>query len=451
MRQSRLIHRNIIADTVTIGVLTTLVKAMGAVKTVITARYFGRSDQLDAYLMAFLIPSFVGDVLAGAITQAFLPVLVEVRESKRSEDAQRVYGSVLWGSLLFLSVIGVAVALFTGILLHWIASGFTAAKIALTSDMLLIMLPIVPLSALNVTWRTLLNAEERFAVAALAPVLTPITTIVFVILFGQRWGIYSMASGTMVGATLEILLLAGAVRAAGNVVFPRWSRPGAASRKVFLQYVPVASSNVIMGGSSVVDQMMAALLGSGSVSALNYGTRLIGVILAVGPAALGTAILPRLSRLTAAGNWAGFRRMVRTYSILSIAVTLPATAMLVYFSEPLVRLFFERGAFTSVDTKVVTLVQAFSLLQIPFSVLLALLVRVVSSLKKNWLLLNVALVSLIANVVFDLVLMRTYGVAGIALSTTAVHAIAVVYVGALILRSVRQTSPGYSTETRNRP
>ena len=160
-------------------------------------------------------------------------------------------------------------------------------------------------------------------------------------------------------------------------------------------------------------------------------------MLAVGPAALGTAILPRLSRLTAAGNWTGFRRMVQTYSILSIAATLPVTAALMYFSEPLVRLFFERGAFTAVDTKAVALVQAFSLLQIPFSVLLALLVRVVSSLKQNWLLLNLAFVSLIANVVFDLLLMRRYGVAGIALSTTAVHAIGVGYVGALIFRSVR--------------
>src|SRR4051794_5882926 len=139
MRPSRLIHRNIIADTVTIGVLTTIVKGMGAVKTVITARYFGRTDQLDAYLMAFLIPSFVGDVMAGAITQAFLPVLVEVRESQTVAESRRLYGSVLWGSLVFLSGIGVVVALFTGLLLHWIASGFTPAKIELTRDMLFIM------------------------------------------------------------------------------------------------------------------------------------------------------------------------------------------------------------------------------------------------------------------------------------------------------------------------
>ena len=114
------------------------------------------------------------------------------------------------------------------------------------------------------------------------------------------------------------------------------------------------------------------------------------------------------------------------------------TATLIYFSEPLVRVFFERGAFTAVDTKAVALVQAFSLLQIPFSVLLALLVRVVSSLKQNWLLLNLAFISLIANIAFDLLLMHSYGVAGIALSTTAVHAIGVAYVGALILRNVRR-------------
>ena len=432
-------HRNIITDTVKIGALTTLVKLAGAAKAVITARYFGRGDQLDAYLMAFLIPSFAGDVLAGAITQSLLPVFVEVRESKGRQEAERVYSSVLWGSLAFLSVIAVVAGMWAQTLLGWIASGFSSAKIELTRDLLYIMLPIVPLSAWNVTWRTLLNAEERFAVAALAPLMTPVTTIVFVIAFGQLWGIHSLAAGTMAGASLEILLLATAVRGAGMAPFSRWRGSGPAARRVLSQYVPMASSNLIMGGSSVVDQMMAAMLGSGSVSALNYGTRLVGVMLAVGPVALGTAILPRLSQLTAAAKWIEFRRMIRTYSILSIAATIPVTALLVYFSEPLVRLFFQRGAFTAVDTKAVTLVQAFSLLQIPFSVLLALLVRVVSSLKQNWLLLNLAVVSLIANIVFDLWLMRWYGVAGIALSTTAVHAIGVIYVSALIFRRVRRS------------
>ncbi len=436
MRQSRLTHRNIITDTVRIGALTTLVKLVGALKAVTIARYFGRGDLLDAYLIAFLIPAFAGDVLAGAITQSLLPVFFEVRESEGPEQARQLYSNVLWGSLVLLSAIAVGVAIGAAPLLSLIASGFSVAKIRLTRSLLLIMLPILPLSALNITWRTLLSAEHRFAVAAVAPVLTPVILIVFVVLFGRAWGVESLAIGTLAGVVLEIVTVGLAVRASGIPVFPPWRR-SAASGRVISQYVPMASSNLIMGGSSVVDQMMAATLGSGSVSALNYGTRLVQVVLAIGPTALGTAILPRLSRLTAAGDWNQFRIMIRTYGILSIAATIPATATLIFFSEPLVRLFYERGAFTRADTHAVAIVQSFSLLQIPFSVVLALLVRVVSSLKQNRLLLNLAILSLAANVVFDLILMRWYGVAGIALSTTAVHAIGVMYVGVLTFRRLR--------------
>jgi putative peptidoglycan lipid II flippase len=98
------------------------------------------------------------------------------------------------------------------------------------------------------------------------------------------------------------------------------------------------------------------------------------------------------------------------------------TLLLALASEPLARLFFQRGAFTIGTSQLVGHVQALSLLQIPFSVLLVLVVRIVSSLKVNRLLFHLAVFSLIANVVFDLALMRWLGVAGIALSTTLVHA-----------------------------
>jgi putative peptidoglycan lipid II flippase len=163
-------------------------------------------------------------------------------------------------------------------------------------------------------------------------------------------------------------------------------------------------------------------LGAGSVSALNYGTRLVAVILSIGSSSLGTAILPRFSKLAAAGRWQELQAGFRSLAWLSLAVTVPLTLLLALASEPLARLFFQRGAFTIGTSQLVGHVQALSLLQIPFSVLLVLVVRIVSSLKVNRLLFHLAVFSLIANVVFDLALMRWLGVAGIALSTTLVHA-----------------------------
>jgi putative peptidoglycan lipid II flippase len=428
----------ILRDTAHIGVLTTLVKVAGAAKMVVIARYLGAGEMLDAYLMAFLVPSFVGDSLSGAITQALLPTLVHVRKQGSEKEAERLYSGTLLGSTGLLLITAIMVAWLNKPLLRMIAPGFNDTKIDLTSSLLLIMLPILPLSAIGVTWRTLLNAQERFAIAALVPLLTPLTIIAAVTLFGRGWSVYSIAAGTVTGATLEVVVLGIALWNSGAIVFPRWGGYTGATRKVVRQYGSVAASNLITAGSSVVDQIMASLLIGGSVSALNYGTRLVSVLLAIGPAALGTAILPRFSRMAAAEDWRGLQITLKKYALLCVIVTLPITVILIALSQPVIRIAFERGAFTSADTHTVALVQAFALVQLPFSFLLTLLVRIASALTANHLLLWISIAGVALNVLLDVVLMRWLGVAGIALSTAAVHAFAAACLTYFLRRRMRE-------------
>jgi putative peptidoglycan lipid II flippase len=189
-----------------------------------------------------------------------------------------------------------------------------------------------------------------------------------------------------------------------------------------------------MGGSGIVDQTMAAMLGAGSVSALNFGTRVSGVLLAVGPVALSTALFPRLSAMSARAEWRRLRSMLRGYLLLGAAVTVPAACALAWFSEPIARVVFERGAFVSRDTRVVAAVQAFSFLQLPLSVGLALLMRAVASLRANAVLIKISVLALCANVALNYFLMQRMGVAGIALSTTAVHSLLLIAAGAIVFR-----------------
>ncbi len=430
-------HRGILSDTVRIGALTACVKISGALKTVIIARSFGAGDPVDAYLIAFLIPSFAGDVLAGAIAPALLPALVEVRELQGSRAARELASRVLGATTLLLTLVALLAAAVSWPVLHLLASGFPAEKLKVTEKLLFFMLPILPLSAATATFRTMLNAEERFALTALAPAVTPIAIVAAIYsLPGAR----ALAIGTMAGALLEVVLLAAGLRRLGMLIGPEWSKKfagfrGSDLRRVFSEYAPVASSYLILGGSSLIDQGFAATLGSGSVSALNYGTRLTTVILSIGSTSLGTAVLPRFSKLTAAGRWQDVRVAFRSLAVLSLFVTVPMTLLLVIFSEPLVRVLFQHGAFTAGASQFVSGVQAFALLRIPFSVLLVLVVRIVSSLKVNRLLFQLAVFSLIANVVFDLGLMRWLGVAGLALSTTLVHATGLAFLAWALFRS----------------
>jgi putative peptidoglycan lipid II flippase len=413
-------QRRVFADAARIGMLTAAAKAAGAAKTVVSAQYFGATDELDAYLIAFLLPSFLADVLAGGILPATMPVLLDLREKP---EAETFYANVLYRSLQTLTVVAMVTALASPWILSVVASGFPPAKIALTRSLLLWMLPILPLSALANTWRTMLHAHERFVMAALAPVLTPLVTIAALLAVGAELGIATLARATVAGAALECAVLAFAVRSIGHAPFPAWPGRSTVLRPALRQYVPLVSANLLISCSTLVDQAFAATLGAGSVSALNLGTRVVSVMLAIGPAALGTASFPRLSRAAAAGDWFAWRGSLRLYAMAGLLVAVPLTALLIQFSEPIARMMFERGAFTSSDTRIVARVQSCAFLQLPFALVLSLLVKAVSSRKANRALMSMAAVSVAATIGLDFVLMREFGIAGIALASAGVQLI----------------------------
>jgi len=188
-----------------------------------------------------------------------------------------------------------------------------------------------------------------------------------------------------------------------------------------------------MTGSTFIEQSMAAMMGPGSVAILNFGTRLVTVLLAIGPAALSTVILPRLSRLRAKGGGQEVLRTIGRYGMLSLAVTVPLTLILILSSKWLVELIFQRGAFTPADTASVARVQAFAFLRVPLSMLLALLLPMVASLKRNSMLLAAAVLSLAGNLILSFVFMNIWGVAGLALTAAIVHLLTVLFLANRLL------------------
>ncbi|HUJ50178.1 MAG TPA: lipid II flippase MurJ [Bryobacteraceae bacterium] len=433
----RAVSWRVLLQMATVGASTGLVKVTAAAKVIVTARAFGTSDGLDAYLIAFLLPAFVCDTLAGALTSSLIPTFIEVRAIQGREAAERLYRGVLAAGLGLLTVAAMIVGAFAPWIFRVLAVSFDANKIALTSSLFWVMLLSIPLSALATCWRAILNTEGRFALPAMLPALTPLLSIAFLLAFGRTWGVYTLALGTLAGAAAETALLAVLMSRHGFPILPRWYGRDAALDQVMAQYAPLIASVLLVGGTPLIDQSIAATLGSGSVAALNYGTRLAAVLIAMGPAAVATAILPHFSRLTVSEDWTHIRRSLRGYAAVIVSSALPLVAVLVLFSEPMVRLFFERGQFTGAATELVTRVQRFSLLQIPAALVLALVLRFISSVKANRLLVRVVGWYAVSNVGLDFALARWMGVAGIPLATALVQLGALVY----LLRLLRTHLP----------
>ena len=427
----------IFAATLTVGGFTTLAKLAGGVKVILMARYFGTSDALDAFLIALVLPSFLAEAAAGSMIPSLIPTFIEVRQRKGPEAAQRLYSSVLAAMVMLLAILAALLALCSSLVLPLLGSSFGPSKLALTRWLFLWLLLWLPMSGLIVTWRAVLNAGERFAVAAVAPITTPLLTILLLTTQAGRPGIGTLAAGTVAGVATEAGILAWAAHAGGYQMMPHWGGWSPELKMVFRQYLPMVAGTIVVGSSALIDQGMAGMLGAGSVSALTYGTKLVAVLLATGAAALGTAVLPHFSKMITLGDRASLRHTVKTYAALIVAVSIPVAFLLGWYSEPVVRLFFQRGAFTIAQTRVVATVQSYSLVQIPLAVLLAMAVKLASSLKANRLMLEAAAVALVVNVIADYALMQWKGVAGIALAGAVVHCVSLLYLSIALSRRMR--------------
>lgn len=411
-----------------VGFLGIFAKAGIAAKELIVARSFGRSDTLDAFLIAFLLPSFFMNLLMGALGSSLVPILIELRQKESSEKSAQLLSSLIFLSVCALSAVAILLGLLAPWYLPYLGSSFSPAKLLLTRHLLYALAPFVVFGGIAVFLSVVLNAGEKFALPALVPLLTPLITIAFIVTASATWGAWSLAAGTVAGSLIESAVLMRILKRHGVKLDLKWNGLDAPLQRVLAQYAPMLAGAFLMGATGVVDQSMAAMLANGSVSALSYANKIIGAFLAVSATALGTAALPYFSKMAAENDWQGCAHTLKRYTLLIATVTIPFTIVLAALAAPLIKLLFERGAFTGADTQLVSRVLACYSLQIPFYVCSMLLVRFLSAMRRNDLLMYAAIVNLVLDIALNLILMRRWGIAGIALSTSLVYVASFLFV-----------------------
>jgi putative peptidoglycan lipid II flippase len=422
------VNKKIFRAAVTVGLLGLLAKAGIAAKELIIARSFGRGDALDAFLIAFLLPSFLINLLAGAMGSALVPILMSARKDKPFNKAQEILSSVMFLSVLALILVAIILGVLAHFYLPYVASNFPPAKMILTRQLLYGLLPFVVFGGIATLLGSVLNADEKFALAASAPLLTPLLTIVCIVTAPKASGAWVLAAGTVIGSFFEATLLFCALKSRGLLRAIRWNGFDSNLRSVLRQFAPLLGGAFLMGSTTLVDQSMAALLPAGSVAALSYASKITGALLAIGATALSTAALPYFSRMVAEGDWPGCRNTLKRYCVMVAAATVPLTLLLIAFARPLVTVLLQRGAFTAADTLLVSRILRCYAIQIPFYVCGMLLVRFLSAMRRNDLILYASAVNVVLNIVLNIVLMRQWGIAGIAMSTSLVYVVSFVFV-----------------------
>jgi putative peptidoglycan lipid II flippase len=416
------INRRIFRAAVIVTAAGVLVKVVATIKEFAVAGVFGRSDAMDAFLIAFLVPGLLVNLFAESMNLALVPTLVRVREQWGPSQAQELLSSAMLWACTLLTGGSLFMAAAARLFFPLVVQHFPAAKLLLTEELFYGLLPVVLIAGIASNCTAVLNTFDRFALPALAPVVTPLAIIVSAWLMAPRFGIWSLVYGNVLGALVHAVLMVWMMQRHGYRFRLRWYGANPVVRPAILevagQYGPILLSGLVASSGLLVDQGMAAMLPSGSVSTLVYANRFVSVVVNLLAGAVATAVTPYFSQMVARKDWASCRHTVNTYVRVTALVSIPVAAAMILGSNLLIRLTFQHGAFGPQDTAAVAPVQAMYAIQLPFFIVSRVFYRYLVTIRKTSLILYCGVINLVLDVVLNIVCMRWLGVAGIALATS---------------------------------
>ena len=334
--------------------LTMVSRVLGYARDFFIARLFGAGLATDAFFVAFKIPNLLRRLFAeGAFSQAFVPILAE-HKSRTTPEEQRslvdAIATVLFLALVLAAALGMAAA---PLIVYVTAPGFAADpdKFALTVSLLRITFPYIVFISLVALAAGILNTWSRFSIPAITPALLNVSFIVGAAFFAGYFDppVLVLAWAVFAGGALQLAFQVPFLARLG--LLPRWRfdlrHPGL--RRVLTLMLPAAFGVSVSQVSLVINQIFASFLVTGSVSWLYYADRLMELPAGVLGVAVGTILLPSLSKYHADANPAEYSRLLDWGLRVTVVLAVPSAVALAVLALPLIAMLFQYGRFSADD------------------------------------------------------------------------------------------------------
>ncbi len=423
-----------------IGFWTALSRILGFVRDMVIALFLGAGMGADAFFVAFRIPNLLRRLFGeGALAAAFVPTYVETLRREGTHRAAELARSAFTLTAIVLLCVTAAGIAFSPAIVRVIAPGFLddPDKFALTVSLNRTMFPYILFISLVALMSGVLNAFGHFAAPAAAPIvlnLCMIFSVVTLCTLGKWQAFYALAWGVLVAGLLQLLLQVPFLERKGVKFRPRFVFRDPALKRIGVLFVPAAFGGAVYQLNVFIATVLASMLPAGGVSWLYYADRLVELPLGVFAIALGTAILPSMSRQAAENDLPGLSVSV-CYGLRLIAFfTIPASVGLIVLREPIISVLFQRGLFTHGDTQAT----AYALLWYTTGLWAFSGLKVVNqaffSLKDTRTPVWVALGSVVVNFCSGWYLMKSMAHGGLALATSLAAAFNVLILFTLLLR-----------------
>lgn len=343
---------NLLKALATVSGMTLLSRILGFVRDFVIARAFGAGLATDAFFVAFRLPNLLRRLFAeGAFSQAFVPMLAEYHNKRGEADTKLLVNRVASVLLVAVSLVAAIGMLATPLIIYLTAPGFSGdpEKFALTVTLTRITFPYIVFMSLVAMAAGILNTWSKFALPAFTPVMLNLAMIGGALILTHYFDPPVMALGwaVFIGGTLQLAIQIPALKKIG--MLPRfdlaWKDEGV--RRILKLMAPAVLGVSVSQISLLINTIFASFLATGSVSWLYYADRMMEFPAGLLGAALGTVLLPSLSKSHANDQHGEFSALLDWGLRLTLMLTLPAALALAILAVPLLATLFQHGAFTA--------------------------------------------------------------------------------------------------------
>ncbi|MDG1708633.1 MAG: murein biosynthesis integral membrane protein MurJ [Emcibacteraceae bacterium] len=422
------------------GSFTMISRVLGFVRDILMAAVLGAGAITDCFVVAFKLPNFFRRLFAeGAFSASFVPIFSATLEKEGKQEAinfaEEAFACLLMVLLLFIAV----VELFTPVLIYTIANGFTddEAKFTLAVTLTRFTFPFILFVSLGSLLAGVLNSLGKFAETAAVPIilnLCMISALVFAS-SAMKTPAHTLAIAVSTAGFIQLVFLYRAIRKAGYKFHIKIPKMTPRVKKLLIVMGPAALGAGVIQLNLLLDMIIASHLPDASMSYLYYADRLNQLPVGVIGVAIGTVLLPFLSKSIAAGDEAQVMKSQNQAIEMGLFFTIPAAIAFLIVPDDLIHVLLERSSFSAEATLQTSLTLAAYAAGLPAYVLAKVFVPGYFARGDTKTPLKYAVVALFINVTLNLILMQYFAHVGLAMAT-AISAWINVFMlaGGLILR-----------------
>ncbi|MBD8070545.1 murein biosynthesis integral membrane protein MurJ [Bacillus sp. PS06] len=422
-----------------VTVISAVGKLLGFIREAIIAAYFGTTTLADVFFVANLVPTILFTAVGTAIQAGIIPLYVEEKEKSQSgaDRLMSILGTFFFIIALLITVLTI---FFAKPLVHLVAPGFTEEQRKLTVLLVQIMSPSICFLALTSIATGVLNANKRFVLPAFTATAHNIVIIIATIVLAKSYGVIGLSVGVLIGAASQFLIQYPQLKQYA-IRFERsfWQERERVKSTIYMFY-PIIIAALAVQLNGVVDRMISSGLEEGSVSALNYGSRLMWLPLSVILTPLITVLYPSIVEAVLKG-FGEFLEIVTKGIRMIVFLAVPFLVVMLICGQSLIELAFERGAFNQEATMMTTQTFFFYSVGLIFFALRDYLMNCFYALKATKVAMYSCLITVAINVGLSLSLARVLSAGGIALASSISMVIQTVF---LLIYLWKKTKPEQS-------